>query len=190
MFDLKVNKWQKLEEQLSKLIRNSSRSDYLKHAVGTREWLVKLFPDATQEMKLAAFGHDIERCFFEKTKQYANESYIDYKMRHARRSADILVSMMVALNFEWDECSKVYYLVTNHEGGGSTETDYIRDADSLSFFFDNFSAYFDKKGREQTIEKVKFMYERTSENTKQLIKQIDYPRNLKKVIALALGTAT
>jgi hypothetical protein len=180
------NKWTKIEQLLTNLIKTSRRPDYLEHALTTRDWLIKLYPKATKEMKLAAFAHDIERCFFEKMIPVEQEDYLPYKNRHAFRCADILAGIMLGLDFPEETIKKVHYLVRLHEVGGDFEADLIRDADSLSFMSNNLAGYFAKDGEERTIAKIKFMYGRASAKAKEFIQHIEYPTELKGVVVKAL----
>ena len=58
------------------------------------------------------------------------------------------------------------YLVENHEDGGDEEANIIRDADSLSYFEDNFDGYLKECGVERAKRKVEYMFGRMSENGK------------------------
>ncbi|MBN1162624.1 hypothetical protein JXA34_02675 [Patescibacteria group bacterium] len=81
------NKWHHLKDILTQHTSKSRRPDYITHAETTLDWPLKLEPNATWEMELAAFAHDIERCWFDKMAHIENEQYIDYKIRHSQRSA-------------------------------------------------------------------------------------------------------
>lgn len=165
-----TNDWDLLEKVLTEIIKNSRRPDYLDHAITTREWLLKLEPTATEELKMSAFGHDIERCFFAKMIEVADEPYLSYKTRHAQRCADILSSLMLGMGFSQESAEKVHHYVSLHEEGGDRECDLIRDADSLSFMSNNLPHYLEENGKKRTAEKVSFMYNRASDRAKELIK--------------------
>lgn len=182
------NKWAKLEQILKYLIKISRRPDYIEHAVTSREWLLKIEPNAGEELKMAAFAHDIERCVINKMPRIENEEYMQYKTRHAQRSADILSGIMIGLEFHSDIIERIHDLVRLHEIGGYYEADLVRDADSLSFMSNNLPGYFSKNGKDKTIEKVKFMYSRASEKAKKLIRNIDYKGELLEVVTRAVDT--
>ncbi len=173
------NNWRKLKTLLEKIIPESRRPDVILHAENTLAWLLKLEPIATQEMQLAAFAHDIDRCWFEKMLEVDNEGYIDYKRRHSQRGADIVSAMMMALEFPLESTKRVHYLISNHEFGGDEEADLIRDADSLSYFENNLPGYFERGGKEATQIKIKFMYDRASDKAKALVKSIDFEPRFK-----------
>lgn len=172
-----MNDWMLLEQKLTKLIQNSRRPDYISHAITAREWLLKLYPQASEELKMAAFGHDIERCHFERMTQLENEEYLPYKDRHAQRCADILTAIMFGMDFSNESLNKVHHLVSLHEKGGDFEADLIRDADSLSFMSNNLLGFWAKR-KDDTEEKVRFMYGRASQEAKLLMRNIDYTYNL------------
>lgn len=169
------NNWDRLERTLITIIKNSRRPDYLDHAITTKEWLLKLDPTATEELKISAFAHDIERCFFAKMVDVADEPYMSYKTRHAQRCADILSSLMLGMGFSQESAEKVHHYVSLHEEGGDKECDLIRDADSLSFMSNNLTRYLENNGKDRTAEKVAFMYNRASDKAKGLIKGMGVP---------------
>lgn len=111
------NKWVNLKSLLEKIISESRRPDYITHAQNSLDWLLKLEPNATQEMKLAIFAHDMDRCWFEKMTQVENEEFIDYKIRHSHRGADIVSAMMMTLEFPIESIKEciILYVITKLE---------------------------------------------------------------------------
>ncbi len=176
------NSWHQLKTLLVKIISDSRRPDYINHAENTLKWLLVLDPKASKEAQLAAFAHDMDRCWFAKMAQVENEPYLDYKIRHSQRGADIVSAMMIALEFHPDSVQKVHYLISNHEIGGNTEADTVRDADSLSFFENNLPVYYERRGKEATQTKIRFMYSRASEKAKKLVGTVDFDPELRSLL--------
>lgn len=179
--------WGNLKILLERIISKSRKPDYITHAESTLSWLLKLEPESTQEMQISAFAHDIERCWFEKMIEVENESYINFKIRHSQRGADIISGMMICLDFTLASVKKVHYLISNHEIGGDREADLIRDADSLSFFEDNLPEYYKKAGKEETQRKITFMYNRNSDKAKKLVTTINFNQELKDLMIETLN---
>lgn len=177
-----TKKWDILKELLIKIIAESRRPDYIGHATTTEAWLIKLFPKATPELKMAAFAHDIERCWCTPLFPIQDEEYTKYKQRHAYHCADLVSAMMVALEFPMDTTKHVHHLISMHEVGGDTETDLLRDADSLSYFDNNLHGYYVKNGKEETQKKILFMYTRASDKAKDLIKTIKFRDDLRDLL--------
>lgn len=108
------------------------------HLVRARDWLVRLAPSCSLEMRLAAVTHDIERMFpggpsFDKAHGRWDDP--DYLYAHASRSADFVVRWLeeqgeVASGVDIDDVRR---LVTLHEFGGLDGADEVQAADSLSF---------------------------------------------------------
>jgi len=63
-------------------------------------------------------------------------------------------------------------LVKNHEVGGDKDTNFLMDADSISYFDTNIDWYYKEKGLEKTKSKIIFMYRRASLRAKKIIKSL------------------
>lgn len=167
----------KLEKDILEIISNSPIKTDLAHAKSTLKWIVKLKPDADYALQISALAHDIERAlepnYINNTKEkYYN--YIEHKRLHSKKSAEIIVEILRRYDFDEEFLHKVEHLVLNHEFGGDLESDLLMDADSISFFEDNFILYYKLYGEEKARKKIKYMYERMSNKAKKLIKNFKY----------------
>ena len=167
----------KLEKEIIDIISKSPVKTDLLHAKSTRNWVLKLKHDADYELQIAALAHDIERRFNQEKNIKTNEkydNYEEYKRIHSEKSAEIIVELLEKYNFDNEFISKVKQLVLKHEFGGDFESNILMDADSISFFEDNFVQYYEKYGEDKTRKKILFMYNRLSENRKYLVKNISF----------------
>lgn len=119
-------------------------------AVNTLEWLMKINPFASEELKISAYAHDIEKTFITKREQRDYETFIDHKKEHSRRSADIVCTLMFTFDFPKEIIKRVHYLISNHEVGGDSDANDLRDADSLSYYENNLPGYYEKRGIDVT----------------------------------------
>jgi hypothetical protein len=110
------------------------------HLVRTREWVIKLDPHSSEQLRLAALTHDIERMFPGGPKadlaggRWANP---DYLFAHSTRSGDIVQRWLLEeASPAADEAfaTEVRELIQLHELGGTREADVLQAADSLSWF--------------------------------------------------------
>lgn len=108
------------------------------HLMRARDWLVRLDPDASLEMRLAVMTHDIERMFpggpaFDKANGRWDDP--DYLYAHGARSADAVGFWLQQQGFGEDSIARkeVRRLVTLHEFGGLDGADLVQAGDSLSF---------------------------------------------------------
>lgn len=182
-----MDKWKKLHNLCKKMYEVSEWPDELSHAEKTLEWLLKINPNASEELKVSAYAHDIERTFITKREQKDYETYINHKKEHSKRSADIVCTMMFTLEFSPTAIQRVHYLICNHEVGGDSDANDLKDADSLSYFENNLSGYYEKRGLEGTRTKIDFMYSRMSEHNKPLVNTITYSSELKELIDSVIG---
>lgn len=106
------------------------------HLVRARDWVVVLDPSASDELRVAAMLHDIERAFPDTTApwdpaaDWSNPAYLRW---HQDRSAAIAGSWLADEGADPVLTAAVESLITVHEDGGWPEADLLQAADSLSF---------------------------------------------------------
>ncbi len=145
------------------------------HAKNTLEWLLKLKPDADEALKIAAYGHDIERAIENrKVRREDYKSYDDFKKSHALNSADILKEIMEECNVRSELVKDVFNLVCHHETGGDGRADVLSYADSISFFQVNLPYYFARNSLEDTKRRFLWGYMRLPDNLKTVVAEFDY----------------
>jgi hypothetical protein len=108
-------------------------SVHLRHTV---KWLVRLDPQASEPLVVAALTHDIERHFpggTQPDKQAGAWDDVAYNTRHASRSADIVDDWLASRGLPEEFRARVRPSILEHEFGGSAEGDVLQAADSLSF---------------------------------------------------------
>jgi len=170
-----------IQNKISDIVKNSPIEEDPKHSILTRKWLLKICPDASEDMQIAALAHDIERAVPPRIRGIPGENYDQTKQRHAKRSADIAAKIMEEIGFIKEDIAKVKHLIENHEVGGDKESDYLRDADSIAYFEYNVNLYFKRNGAEKTKDKIMFMFGRCSERAKKMIQQIDFKPEIRKL---------
>lgn len=180
--------FRKIKAEIREIIGRSEVEFDSKHSINTVKWINRLEKKPSQELLIAALAHDIERGVPPIVLKRPDETYDDYKMRHAKRSSEIIANLMLKLSFTHNSIEKVRKLVKNHEVGGDKETDILMDADSVAFFDSlnsNFNWYLKKKGPEYAKEKIVFMYQRTSFRARKLIKTLNFEdKELNKLFIL------
>jgi hypothetical protein len=134
------------------------------HAQKTLDWLLKLKPEADDAMQIAALGHDIERAITKITNKDLKDmsNYEKDREEHSLRSVKYLLEILEKYRFNKDFISKVSDLVSKHEIGGDSDSDLLKDADSVAYFDYNIPLYLERNGSEKTKFKIKYMYDRIS----------------------------
>ncbi len=167
----------KLEKEIIEIISKSPVKTDLSHAKSTREWILKLKPDADYALQISALAHDIERGlepdYHNKTEEKF-DNYEKHKRVHSEKSAKIVVELLEKYNFDKEFVSKVKHLVLKHEFGGDFESNLLMDADSISSFEESLVQYYKEHGEEKARKKTRFMHNRMSNKAKSLIKDIQY----------------
>ena len=86
----------------------------------------------------------------------------DYQEEGAR----IITKFLMEKNYDSKAIDRVYNMVRHHEEGGDPESDFIKDADSLSYFEVNAEKHIKKLapilGKDKIRRKFYFMYNRIS----------------------------
>jgi hypothetical protein len=124
------------------------RADY-DHALDVWQWTLRLSPQASLELQIAALFHDIERLESEADRrvEHTAADYLVFKQAHARRGASIVRQTLAPLPLPAERCDRVAQLVSSHEQPQQdAELALLNDADALSFFALNspgFVRYYD-----------------------------------------------
>ena len=183
----RMNKFEKIREKISKIMENSKFEEDPGHSISVWKWVLKLKPDASEELQIAALAHDIDRAVEPTIMRLKGQSYYKYKAIHAKRSAEIIEHLMREFGYTGELVKRVKFLVENHEVGGDPETDVLRDADSISYFDYNINFYFSRFGPETTKKKIRFMYRRASDRVKEYIFSLRQSSDIQKQIDSAIA---
>lgn len=182
-------RFKKIQVEISEITGKSEVEFDSQHSKNTVKWIRRLEKNPSKELLIAALAHDIERGLPPSVLKRPDETYDNYKMRHAQRSSEIIANLMLKFNFTHNSIEKVRKLVKNHEVGGDKETNILRDADSVAFFDSldsNVKRYIKKGGFGSTKDRIKdkiiFMYQRTSSRAKRLIKSLDFENKELRII--------
>ncbi len=139
-------------------------------------WIEQFISECSDAHKVAAYAHDIERAFRDKSKP-APASFLDptFLKEHQESGAQIMRNFLEKENQTEGFINSVTHLISRHEEGGDTEQNAMKDADSVSFFettAENFVINKVKTEGYKTIkEKIDWMYDRiSSEQAKQAAK--------------------
>jgi hypothetical protein len=161
--------------RIRSIIEGSPVPEDLKHSANTLEWLLRLDPHADEALRIAAFGHDIERAVSSRRINKADfKSFDEFKAAHAMNSARILNEVLEECGVEKSMIEEVCRLVRLHEIGGDERSDLLKEADSLSFFEVNLPYYFARNTMEATFERGVWGYKRLTRKSRETIKKFKY----------------
>ena len=161
-------------QKIRGVIAGSQVSEDARHADNTLEWLLRLEPDASAALQLAALGHDIDRAIEGlKVRRADFDNYDAFKAAHARNSAQILRQILVACDVERQIVDEACRLVRAHEEGGDPDSDLLQDADSISYFDVNVASYFQREGWDETKRRSRWGYRRLTPRAQEIVKRLD-----------------
>jgi len=164
-----------IESEIETIISKSQVPEDSIHSQNTREWVLKLKPEADMALQIAALGHDIERSIEErKIKRENFTDYDEFKKAHSQNSASILQEILLKYDVNQDFIDKVVHLVLLHEFGGTSEANILKYADSISFFDVNLPFYFQRNSERETAFRMKWGYEKLSQVTKSIVRNFNY----------------
>ena len=166
---------EKAKKIIREIISGSNVTEDPLHAENTLKWLLKLEPKADHALKIAALAHDIERANEkQKIKRKDYDDFDLFKQAHADNSAKILREILekcgVADSIKDEACR----LVVQHETGGDTNADLLKDADSISFFENNLPHYYKREGKEETLRRAAWGYLRISKQRRNIVWGVTY----------------
>ncbi|HET9948524.1 MAG TPA: DUF4202 family protein [Longimicrobiales bacterium] len=160
------------------------RADY-DHALDVWQWVLRLDPEASLALQLAALLHDIERLDSEADAraEHRARDYERFKAEHAERSAARVTGLVLRCGYPPRVARRASALVRGHEAPSQDpEAQLLADADALSFFSLNapgFAAWFP---REHTERKVRFTLARMSASARAQLASIRMPDAVREAI--------
>jgi hypothetical protein len=174
-------------------ITQEGRTQGIPHFKRTVYWLKEIKPDADEAMLCAAIGHDIERAsrdlkkydLINKSKEgFTNEEHLKY---HQEKGADMITDFLKTIGVDQPFIDRVWMLIAKHEVGGNDDQNFLKDADSISFFENQVSHFITEKVKESGIDKVKkkfdWMFNRiTNDKAKEIAKPM-YEKAIELLIA-------
>ena len=164
-----------IELEIETIISKSQVPEDSIHSKNTREWVLKLKPEADMALQIAALGHDIERSIEErKIKRENFTDYDDFKKAHSHNSATILQEILLKYDVKQDFIDKVVDLVLWHEFGGTPEANILKYADSISFFDVNLPFYFQRNSERETAFRMKWGYKKLSRVAESIVRNFSY----------------
>ena len=164
-----------IESEIENIISQSQVPEDPIHSKNTREWVLKLKPEADMALQIAALGHDIERSVEErKIKREKFTDYDEFKRAHSQNSATILQEILLKYDVNQDFIDKVVHLVLLHEFGGRLEANILKYADSISFFDVNLPFYFQRNSERETAFRMKWGYKKLSKTAKSIVRNFSY----------------
>ncbi len=169
-----MNQFDAVVEEINTITRHAADKTEYGHSQSVWQWVLKLKPDADSALQIAALGHDIDRSFGDYRKMKARYvTYEEYKKAHALLSAKIICDLLIKHNFDNTTIDKVKHLIENHEVGGEGDVAILTEADSMTFF-NNLPHYRRAHTEKETIDKIKFMYNRLSDRAKLMVNQTHF----------------
>lgn len=167
------------KQNIRAIIAKSSVPEDSFHSENVLEWIIKLKSDADEALQIAALAHDIDRADeHKKTKRNNFSDYNKFKSVHAENSANILKGILIKCNVKQSIIDESCRLVRYHEVGGDPHSDLLKDADSISFFEINMPFYFQREGKEETLKRCIWGYNRLSLKMKKFCQNITYSQQL------------
>jgi hypothetical protein len=163
------------KQKIRAVIAGSHVPEDPRHADNTLEWLLRLQPDASDALQLAALAHDIDRANGEtKVRRADFDDYDAFKAAHARHGAEILRPMLNACKVARDIVDEACRLVEVHEVGGDPRSELLKDADSISYFDVNLPLYYQREGWDETKRRSLWGYRRLSARARLIVEGISY----------------
>jgi hypothetical protein len=161
------------------------------HAMDTWRWVLRLDPEASAAVQIAALFHDVERLLTEseaRVEQHAAD-YRAFKMAHAAHGAALARQALAATGADEALLDRIADLIATHERPGSDpEKLLLNEADALSFFSLNACGFIAYYGLEHTQKKVVYTLDRLGARGRRELGRIRHRADIAALIAEALGS--
>jgi hypothetical protein len=169
------------------------RADY-DHALDTWQWALRLEPDASLALQLAALFHDIERLSSEADVRMEHRvlDYVAYKQAHAHGGADRASAILAEAGVDAPTRESASWLVAHHENPRGADAalaralECLNDADALSFFSLNSPGFVDYFGLDHARRKVKYTLARMSQRAQARLQRVRLRADVARILAEAV----
>src|SRR4051794_5235003 len=183
-----------LHRQLHRLDLPLVKADH-RHALDTWQWLLRLQPQASLALQLAALFHDVERLRSEAEvrREPLAPDYDRYKREHAARGAEIAMQVLAQAGVPQAVCRRTAALIAAHERpeldemGSDPSAMLLAEADALSFFSLNSDGYLNYFGPAATRRKVDWTLRRLGPQGHALLSTIRLRSDVAAVLAEVLA---
>jgi hypothetical protein len=166
------------------------RADY-NHALDTWQWLLRLAPEASLALQLAALFHDVERLDSEADVRVEHRAadYVAFKEEHALRGAAKSRAVLAKCGVDEVTCARVAELIGRHERRADDDPDVavLNDADALSFFSLNSTGFADYYGAEHTRLKLRYTLARLGTAARDHLPSIHLRSDVEELFASCAG---
>lgn len=150
----------------------------LDHAVDAWQWTLRLDPEVSAEIQLAALLHDIERLVSEADARLEHQAadYQAFKDAHALAGAHLAEELFARCGVPIAIAARTCELIATHERRGpGAAIRAVNDADALSYFSLNCPGYLAYFGPEQTRRKVAYTLARMSPAARTWLPRLRVP---------------
>lgn len=183
----------KVKEFVDSKFKEVNRADHLDHLKRTVHWVKVLKPNTSQDLKIAAYAHDIqhaERWKGSKEEKSGKPRKVDFRdkermKKHEREGAEIIGKFLKDLEAPEELINEVKNLVANHEEGGNKKQDILKDADSISFLERKVDDFLSRSGseirKEDVRDKFDYMFERITLKKAEKLARPWYQEAIKKL---------
>lgn len=154
----------------------------LDHAIDTWQWMLRLNPDASLPLQLAALFHDIERLEGDTRERLEHRAAQGTKELRATKGAERAQRLLLDVGVDQETADRVRDILIGEQGRiTEAELALLNDADALSFLSLGSSAYVDYFGVAQTRRKVAYTLARLGPRAKELLATVHFRPDVERL---------
>lgn len=172
------------------------RADF-DHTLDTWQWALRLDPDASLAVQIAALFHDVERLASEADARVEHRAvdYQAFKDAHAAEGARMAARALAHPSAPLpapapapaEELGRALELIAGHERpGGDPDLDLLNDADALSFFSLNSGGFMNYFGADHTRRKIAYTLGRLRPDARPRLLEMRHPASVAPLLSEAL----
>jgi hypothetical protein len=171
------------------LVKPLVRADY-NHALDAWQWVLRLAPEASIWVQLAALFHDIERLTTDAERRVENYAIDDQAFKDARAKvgATTTRAMLIAVGLHSSTIERTCKLIAEHDRtDAEAEHALLNDADALSFFSLDSAGFLTAYGVEPARRRIEYSLSRLRSPARQRLRQIRLRADVAALVRDQLG---
>jgi hypothetical protein len=165
------------------LVRGTLRPKEQAHAELMTEWVLRLRPDASEELQLAARAHHIRRWILPRSQYPAGrQGYLEWKTELRRRHAADLREILFATGYPEPSITRACSILQKHGITRDPEVRTLEDALCLVFLETQFEETAARLDRSKMINALRMSISKMSEQGRQAAVALTLPEHLREML--------
>ncbi len=177
----------KRDPTVTTILGREGPREYL-HSEFVFDWVQQLIPEASEELLLAARGHDMERWTIPRSRYpMTRAGYHRWRRALNEFHAERCGQCIAEAGYPAETVGRVRALIRKEGFPYDPEAQALEDADCLTFLATKLGTYLEKWDEKKWLRILKGTWGKMSERARECAIQLDYPPEAKRLLDAATG---